>query len=216
MDSIKGSLFLKRTGWWIGLIGAVASLFAFAIMFLPSSAQKDQIRQALNVGTAGVAGMSNSCNVSITVNPGKPEIPVYKQPQFFPGEIDYRDLANPGLSRKFVGTTVLFRALYISEWNLHEIYKMAGLSVDKALFINHRSTDYATSISALGSTDSEIPPFPISISSNQVDIVRKLKRGDFILIRGTVDQPDSKLALITPDYCRIQVSVTEIQVLHVE
>ena len=94
------------------------------------------------VGSAGVAGMSNTGNVSINVNPTKPEPPPFKQPKLFPDEIDYRNLANSTLSQKLVGKTVLFRALYLSEWNLEQVYKMAGIPVDNGVFLNHRSVYY--------------------------------------------------------------------------
>ena len=178
---------MKRSGWGLTLIGAITGVIGLVIAFSPISGQKDSIRQNMNVGSAGVAGMSYNGPISITVNPIKPESPVFKQPQSLPSEIDYRDLASPASSRSFIGKTVLFRALYLSEWNLPLAYKMAGVPVDDLLFINHRSVYYGSSMSVLGSTDSEYPPFPVSVSSKQSDVVRKMKHGDFILIHGIVE-----------------------------
>jgi len=184
--------------------------------FTPSTAQKELTRQDVSVGPSGVAGVSAAGNVTITVNPNKPEPHVFKQPHPMSDEIDYRDLASPALSEQLVGKTVLFRAMYLSEWNQHEIYRFAGISVSNVFFINHRSVYYGSSMSALGSSDSEIPPFPITISSSQLDTIRKLNRGDFILLQGTVEQPKPELRLyagFTPDYSRIVVHITDVKIL---
>ena len=205
---------MKPNAWWITLIGTAASIIGVAIAFIPVSPQKDTSRQDMTVGSAGVAGMSNTGNVSINVNPVKPDLPLFKQPKPFPNEIDYRDLANSTLSQKLIGKTVLFRALYLSEWNLEQIYKMAGIPVDSGVFLNHRSAYYGSSMSPLGSSDSEVPPFPISVPFTNLNEVRKLQRGDFILITGTVNISDSKIALTTPDYGRIYIVVSNIKLLH--
>lgn len=207
---------MKPSAWWIGLIGTAASIIGVAIAFMPLSSQKDTSRQDMTVGSAGIAGMSNTGNVSINVNPVKPELPLFKQPKPFPDEIDYRDLANSTLSQKLIGKTVLFRALYLSEWNIEQIYKMAGIPVDNGIFINHRSVYYGSSMSPLGSSDSEIPPFPVSVPFTNLSEIRKLQREDFILISGTVNASDPKIALTTPDYGRIYVIVSNFQILHSE
>lgn len=206
----------ETSSWWIGLASLIIGLPSFVIFLLPAFAQKESSQQNMTVGPSGTAVMNSGNNAIITLNPARPEPLVFKQPKLVMGEIDYRDLASPALSGQFIGKTVLFRAVYISEWNQPQAYKVAGLSVSNMVFINHRSVYYEPTVSALGSTDSELPPFPISISLKQLDSVRKLKRGDFVLVRGTVEQPKDGLGLgaeATPDWGRIHIRATDVQLL---
>ncbi len=179
----------KRIMIWLGVIGSIASLVSLAIYFVPISQQKDISRQDVKVGPSGIAGVSTGGNVNITVNPGKLEAYTFKQPPAFFGEIDYRDLASPSLGEGLVGKNVLFRATYLSEWNLLQVYSMVEIYTKKNVFINHRSIYYQATDNGFGGSNNEIPPFPLSITADQLSKIRKLKPGDFILIHGRVEKP---------------------------
>lgn len=210
---------MKKWVNWATVIGAVVALIALGLQFFSSFDQKDSGQQAVNVGPSGIAGVSREGNVSIIVNPLKSATSAFKQPPRLPSEIDYRDLANPVLSKQFIGKPVLFRAVYTSEWNIHQIYRMAGVPTEHNIFLNHRDVFYEASASPFGSTDSQIPPFPIAVSHKQIEDVRKLKRGDFVLVSGTVSSPREEKRMspnYDPDYSVIYVQATGLQRLHGE
>jgi hypothetical protein len=148
-------------------------------------------------------------------NPQQSEPPKLKQPAPLPGEIDYRKLASHALNRQFVGQTVTFRALFLSEWSEVTGYSLAGISTKNVIFLNHRAIDYAATRSPLGSSDSEFPPFPLSVSTNQVDTIYSLRKGDFILVKGQVEQPQPQNALLsdTLDFAKIYIHAMEVRKL---
>lgn len=183
---------MKKWVNWATVIGCIVALIALGLQFLSSFDQKDSGQQAVNVGPSGVAAVSRGGNVNIVVNPLKPGGSAFKQPPRLPNEVDYRDLANPIPSRRFIGKPILFRATYISEWNIHQVYRIAGIPFERNIFLNHRDVFYEASESPFGSTDSQIPPFPIAVSHDQIEEVRKLKRGDFILVSGIVISPQKE------------------------
>lgn len=205
---------MKKWVNWATVIGCIVALIALGLQSFSSFDQKDSGQQAVSVGPSGVAGVSRGGNVNIVVNPLKPGVSELKQPPRLPNEVDYRDLANPILSKRYIGKTVLFRAIYISEWNTHQVYRMARLPAERNIFLNHRDVFYEASESPFGSTDSQIPPFPIAISHDQIEEVRKLKRGDFILVNGIVKSPQKEKKLIPEyeaDYAVFYVQVTDLR-----
>ncbi len=208
--------FWEISGWWIGFVSLVIAIPGVLLYFLPASAQKESTQQNMTVGPVGAAVMNNGNNAVITVNPVKPELPVFKQPKPVLGELDYRDLASPALSGNLIGKNVLFRAIYLSDWDQTQSYAMYGVSVSNVTFINHRSVYYDLTVSAVGIADLAFPPFPISIPPTELYTVRKFKRGDVILISGTVEQPKDGPGIIagfTPDFAHIYVRATNVQLL---
>ena len=203
---------LKRVVTWISVIGSAASVIALGVMYAPT--QKESSRQDVTVDHSGVAGVSNGGNVSITVNPPRPETPTFRQPSPFPGESDYRDLANPQGGPQLIGRKVVFRSVFLGDWNLQAVYSQAGVPTGSRQFINHRSIYYAASTNGLGGSDSEIPPFPISVPMGDLAQVRSLRHGDFILVTGVVRDPGPGLTPgYRPDYARVYVEASEIRKL---
>ncbi len=129
-----------------------------------------------------------------------------RQPKPFLGEVDYKKLASPATNDQFIGKTVTFRAMFLSEWLDVSIYDFAGVPIKNLIFIDHR--DVGSPVQDSGA----VPPFPISVSSAQADVIHKLKKGDFILIKGQVEKPQPQIT-IPLDFARIYVSATEIKQL---
>jgi len=73
--------FWEISGWWIGFVSLVIAIPGVLLYFLPASAQKESTQQNMTVGPVGAAVMNNGNNAVITVNPVKPELPVFKQPK---------------------------------------------------------------------------------------------------------------------------------------
>jgi hypothetical protein len=204
----------RRTIKWLGIVGSIASVIGVALYFLPSdrsSAPSQSVHVAGSKGIGVIAGR----DVTVTVGPQQPESLKFKQPAPLSGEVEYRKLASPAFSRQFVGQTVIFRAQFLSEWSQVTGYSLAGISTKNLVFLNHRGIDYAVTHSPLGSSDSEFPPFPLSVSANQADMIYSFHKGDFILVKGQVKQPQSPNALLpdTLDFAKIYIHATEVKKL---
>jgi len=128
-----------------------------------------------------------------------------RTPAPIPNEMDYRRLVSPAFQRQFIGKTVTFRAKFLSEWNLVDVYRMAGIQTEGRIFLNHRAPDYSASGSALGSSDGAYPAFPASVDRSQADSVYSLQRGDEIVISGFVEEPPNRnLEVVAPIHVRIR------------
>ncbi len=131
-----------------------------------------------------------------------------RQPKPFPGEVDYKKLASPATNDQFIGKTVAFRVMFLSEWLDVGGYDLAGIPTKNLIFLDHRDVNSPVEDSGA------FPPFPISVSSDQADVIHKLNKGDFILIKGQVEKPRPEqiiLQNIPFDFARIYVSATEIK-----
>lgn len=201
----------------LGVIGSVVSIISFAFYFLPKGPNTPAVQQAEATGPNSI-GVNAGRDATVIVNPVPPAVPQFKQPDPFPDEIDYRKLSSPALGTQFIGKIVVFRAMYLSEWTQILGYNNAGVDTTNAIFLNHRDISYTRSDLALGTSDNEFPPFPISLPVGQQGLIYNLSRGDFILVKGEVIKPklpDMYKRLNIPiDYARIYVKVKEITKLN--
>jgi hypothetical protein len=207
----------RRTVRWLSIVGSIASVIGVALYFLPSD-RSSAPSQSVHVAGSESMGVIAGRDVTVTVTPQQPEPPKFRQPAPLLGEIDYRKLASPAFSRQFVGQTVTFRAVFLSEWSEVAGYSLAGISTKNLVFLNHRGIDYAATRSPLGSSDSEFPPFPLSVSANQVDMIYNLRKGDFVLVKGQVEQPQPQNTLLseTLDFAKIYIHAIKAKKLSIE
>jgi hypothetical protein len=197
----------------LGIVGSVASVFGvYWIFFEPKPAPAPG--QSVKVSGQGI-GVVAGRDVNVTVNPKQPEPAKPKLPASVAGETEYAKLASPAFNQRLVGTVVVFRAMFLSEWPLILAYQQSGIPTDNLIFLNHRAIEYGATTSPLGSSDNAFPSFPLSIPANQAEKVYGLHRGDFILVTGQVEVPSFTHlpAGVRYDYARIYVRASEIRKL---
>ena len=97
--------------------------------------------------------------------------------------VNYKKLQSPSFNKDYNGKGVKFNAMYRGEWTELGVYH--GLKTDGKIFLNHRDTDYAVAAGPFNATtDSEIPPFILSVSKEKADFIYSLKPGTIITIEG--------------------------------
>ena len=104
--------------------------------------------------------------------------------------VSYKKLCSPTFVDDFVGKRVVFKIKLLAEFTLVDTYTVIGnpaSSVDQRVFLNHRDVTYQATQLPLGLSDSEIPPFAISIEKARSDFVFDANRGDIFKIRGFVE-----------------------------
>jgi len=110
-----------------------------------------------------------------------------------PYPADYQDVVYGKLgSETFVDdykrNSVHFKAMFIGEWTIVNVYSTGGVRITNRVFINHRDISYAASETGLGSSDIAFPPFALSLTKEKSDIVYELKRGDIVEIWGKTEE----------------------------
>ena len=188
----------------VGVLGSIASIVALAIVFFPQSPTSSQTVKA----GGNVANVAGRDLIIVNPKPSPPERP--KLPGPLPGEVEYTKLASPAMNRQFIGRSVAFRALFLAEWTLTQVYSTQGLSLDGLIFINHRNIDYISAETGLGSSDFAMPPFPLCVAAKEADHIYSFHRGDVVLVRGRVDHRASKIPTMPET---VYVTASEIAIL---
>lgn len=178
----------------------------------PSTATTPPAAMATALGGTGNVQIGGGNAGSITINNNMPN-PDAKKPIKLPepsaAETDYRKLVSPATSSSYIGKEVLIRLRYLGEWTITSVYKAANIDLSDRVFLNHRSVDYSESNTApFGSSSSELPPFPISVSMNKSDVTGGLHPGDFLLIKGRIEKASQDF-----DFAKIHLKALEVSKL---
>ena len=97
--------------------------------------------------------------------------------------VSYKKLQSPTFNADYNQKGVRFNAMYRGEWTELGVY--IGLDSKGKIYLNHRDTDYTTTAGPFNATsDSEIPPFILSIPKEKADFIYSLKPGTIITIEG--------------------------------
>ena len=100
----------------------------------------------------------------------------------------YKKLGSEAFVDEYKGKYIRFKAMFIGEWTIVNNYKLGGIETDGRVFVNHRDADYQTTATPLGPSDSEFPPFVLSVPKSASDFVYSSKRGDIIEVWGRAEE----------------------------
>ncbi|MFA4973014.1 MAG: hypothetical protein WC683_10390 [bacterium] len=100
----------------------------------------------------------------------------------------YKKLGSESFVDEYKGKYIRFKAMFIGEWTIVTTYKQGGIDTDGRVFVNHRDVDYQTTATGLGPSDSEFPPFVLSVPKNASDFVYAAKRGDLFEVWGRAEE----------------------------
>lgn len=100
--------------------------------------------------------------------------------------VEYAKLGSNAFVKEFEGKCISFEASFRGEWALVSVYSVNSVPVDGRVFLNHRAADYAEStVAGFGvSSDSEIPPFPLSVAKDASAFVYEWKKGQKFTVKG--------------------------------
>ena len=112
-------------------------------------------------------------------------------------DVDFRKLASPTFAKDYIGKTITFRAKYFGEWTEVKAYELNDIDITDRVFLNLRDiseesikTDNASMNALLSAATSyQYPQIISSIEKNKAELVFKYRKGDIVLVTGTVEAP---------------------------
>jgi len=144
----------------------------------------------------GVYGCSPSSAVSKPAVTANPESYV---------DVPYKKLGSEAFTKEFDDKLIHFKAMFVGEWTITQMYKMGGIDTDNRVFLNHRDVSYVAQQTGLGSSDIEFPPFALSLPKENSDIAYQLSRGEVFEVWGHANEASM------PGKKGLHVSVDKIQ-----
>lgn len=100
----------------------------------------------------------------------------------------YKKLCSESFIDEYAGKYIHFKAMFVGEWTLTNLYTRSGIDIANKVFINHRDVSYKSQETGLGSSDAMTPEFALSISKDKSDIVYNSSRGDIIEVWGYAEK----------------------------
>lgn len=99
-------------------------------------------------------------------------------------DVLYAKLGSEAFVSDYADKGVSFKAMFIGEFTLTEVYKLGKIKTEGRIFINHRDVSHKLT----GMEDKAMPPFALSIEKAKFDIIYGLKSGDTIEIKGLAEE----------------------------